>query len=119
MPISEEVLNQIKCCLFNDGHIAVEPILVSCGAIGCKQCVLDSNIEEIDCFSCKVKHETDDLKKSPVMRPIENIVKSNVSDLLEYVKINLNQTAKLLEGKIEIFYLLREFIVFINRKWFD
>ena len=98
MPISEEVLNHIKCCLYNDGHIAVEPILLSCGAIGCKQCVSRSRSEEIECFSCKQKHETDDLKKSLVIRPIENIVKSYVSDLLEYVKINLDKTASLLEG---------------------
>ena len=98
MPIPEDVFNQVKCCLFNDDHVAVEPITVSCGAIGCKQCVSTSESEEIECFSCKQKHETDDLKKSLVIRPIENIVKSYVSDLLEYVKINLDKTASLLEG---------------------
>ena len=98
MPIPEEVLNVMKCCFLNDGHIAIEPILVGCGAIGCKQCVLRSNIEEIDCNSCKEKHRTNDLKNIPVIKPYENLVKSYVSDLFEYVKVNLDKTASSLEG---------------------
>ncbi len=78
MPIPGEVLNEIKCCFFNDGHIAIEPIPLSCGAFGCKQCLLTSNKEEIDCYSCKGKHKMQDLKKS-----FENLVKSYVSDLFE------------------------------------
>jgi hypothetical protein len=105
MPIPEEVLNEIKCCFFNDGHIAIEPILVSCGATGCKQCVESSKIEEIDCYGCKGKHRTQDLKDNPVIKSIENIVKSFVSDLFEYVKISLDKTASSFEGKIEIFHL--------------
>ena len=120
MPIAEEILNQIKCCFYNDGHIAIEPIKVTCGAIGCKQCVLTSTSEEIECFSCKGKHKTQDLKNTPVIiYSVENLVNSNVSDLLEYVKINLNQTAKLLEGKKEIFCLLGKLIVAINSRWID
>jgi hypothetical protein len=101
MPIAEEVLNVMKCCLFNDGYIAIEPISVSCGATGCKQCLLNSNIEEIDCYSCKGKHKTQDLKNIPVFKSFENLVKSYVSVLFEYVKVNLGKTASLLEGKIE------------------
>jgi hypothetical protein len=91
----------MKCCLFNDGHIAIEPIQVSCGAIGCKQCLLNSNIEEIDCYSCKGKHKTQDLNNTPVIKSVENLVKSYVSDLFEYVKGNLDKTTSSLEGKIE------------------
>jgi hypothetical protein len=101
MPIPEEVLNEIKCCLLNDGHIAIEPILVSCGAIGCKQCILRSDIEEIDCYSCRGKHRTQELKNTPVIKKVENLVKSYFSDLFEYVKENLDKTASSLEGKIE------------------
>jgi hypothetical protein len=84
MPIPEEILNGMKCCFFNDGHIAIEPIPVSCGAIGCKQCLLKSNIEEIDCYSCKEKHKTQDLKNTPVFKSVENLVKYKVSDLNMY-----------------------------------
>jgi hypothetical protein len=101
MSIPEEVLKVMKCCLLNDGHIAIDPILVSCGATGCKQCLLRSNIEEIDCYSCKGKHRTKDLINTPVIKQNENLVKSYVSDLFEYVKVNLDKTASSLEGKIE------------------
>ncbi len=57
----------MKCCSLNDGHISIEPILVSCGAIGCKQCLLNSNIEEIGCNSCKGKHRKQDSKNTPLL----------------------------------------------------
>ena len=101
MPIAEEVLNEMKCCLFNDGHIAIEPILVSCGNTGFKQCLLNSNNEEIHCYSCKGKHRKQDLINIPVFKSFENLVKYYVSDLFEYVKVNLDKTASSLEGKIE------------------
>ena len=100
MSTPENYLNQMKCCLFNDGHIAIEPITVSCGAIGCKQCVSRSESEEIECFSCKANHKTQDLRNAPVVKPVENIIKFYVSDLFEYVKVSLEKTASLLEGKI-------------------
>jgi hypothetical protein len=106
MPIPEEILNGMKCCFFNDGHIAIEPIPLSCGAIGCKQCLLKSNIEEIDCYCCKEKHKTQDLKNTTVIKPVENLVKTYVSDLFEYVKVNLDKTASSLEGKIEKIFSL-------------
>jgi hypothetical protein len=110
MPIPDEVLNLMKCCFSNDGHIAIEPIPVSCGATGCEQCLLNSNIEEIDCFSCKGKHRKQDLINIPVFKTVENLVKSYVSDLFEYVKVNLDKTMSSLEGKIERYiYLLINF----------
>jgi hypothetical protein len=116
MPIPESVLDGIKCCFYNDGHIAIEPILASCGAIGCKQCLLRSNIEEIDCYSCKEKHRTQDLKNTPVIKSIENIIKSFVSDLFEYVKINLDKTTSSLEGKRNILFNSFKFNRLTNRR---
>jgi hypothetical protein len=101
MPIAEEVLNVMKCCLLNDGHIAIIPILLSCGAIGCKQCILRSNNEEIDCYSCKGKHRTENFKNTPVIKQVENLVKYYVSGLFEFVKVNLDKTTSSLEGKNE------------------
>jgi hypothetical protein len=74
MPIAEEVLNEMKCCLFNDGNIAIEPIKVSCGAIGCKQCILRSNNVEIDCYSCKGKHRTKNYSGSKTSRKFSKIL---------------------------------------------
>jgi hypothetical protein len=101
MPIPEEVLNGMKCCFLNDGHFAIEPIPVSCGATGCKQCLLRSNIEEIYCYCYKGKHKMQDLKNASVIKQVENLVKSHISDLFEYVKGILDKTASSLEGKID------------------
>jgi actin-like ATPase involved in cell morphogenesis len=60
-----------------------------------------SNKEEIDCYSCKGKHRTQDLSNTPVIKHVEDLVKSHVSDLFEYVKKNLDKTASSLEGDIE------------------
>jgi hypothetical protein len=59
---------------------------------------LTSSFEEIDCYSCKGKHKTQDLKNIPVFKSLEHLVKSYVSDLFEYVKVNLDKTASSLEG---------------------
>ena len=52
MEIPETCLNQLKCCAFNDGHIAIEPVLVKCGANACKECIKSTKGEVIKCFNC-------------------------------------------------------------------
>ena len=99
MSVQKELLNELKCCFFNDGHIAIEPILVSCGAIGCKECIRSSKIEEMECYSCKGQHSTKDLNNVPVIKSYENIVKLFASDLFEYSKENLEKNIDLLKGK--------------------
>ena len=98
MPIPQEVLSELKCCFFNDGHIAIEPILASCGATGCKECITSSKMEEIECYSCKGKHSAIDLKNMPGINSIENIVKSFANDLIEYSNENLEKNTDLLKG---------------------
>ena len=98
--IREEELKKIKCCFYNDGHIAIEPILVSCGATGCKECVHGAKEESIHCNSCKRKHEKKDLINQQKLVDVENIVNSNLNDLFEYVKMNLEKTSDLLKGNI-------------------
>ena len=99
MPIQQGVLNALKCCFLNDDHIAIEPIAVSCGAIGCKECIISSKTEEIECYSCKGKHSARDLKNIPVIKSNESLVNLYASDLFEYVKENLEKTTVLLKGK--------------------
>ncbi len=52
-----------------------------------------------DCYSCKGKYKSQDLKNIPVFKSFENLVKSYVSDLFDYVKVNLDKTSSSLEGK--------------------
>ena len=107
MPIEKEILSKFTCCFLNDDHIAIEPILVSCGAIGCKECIRSSKTEEIECFSCKEKHKTNDLKNMPGVKAMEDMVKLLASDLFEYAKVNLEKVSNLLKGKIILYFSSR------------
>ena len=68
MPIPIEVLKELKCCFFNDGHIAIEPISVICGSTGCKDCIMSSKTEELDCYNCKSKRKTKELQNEQVIK---------------------------------------------------
>ena len=98
MPISETLLNQLKCCFSNDEHVAFEPINVSCGAICCRECIDSSNIEELDCSSCRGKHQKKDLKDKKVIKAVETMMNFFLNDLLDYVKNNLEKVSNLTKG---------------------
>ena len=83
MPLPEAVINQLKCCAFNDGHIAIEPVLVKCGANACKECVKG---EVIYCYTCNGTHETKDSINSPIIKSSESMVQYFLNDLFEYTK---------------------------------
>ena len=98
MPIPESVLNQMKCSFFNDGHIAIEPIQLKCGATACKECVNDATEKKIDCKSCKEKHEKKDLISIPVNKVAETLVHNFLEDLFEYVKIEYEKIRAAIKG---------------------
>ena len=68
MAIPEAFLNQMKCCAFDDGHIAIEPVLVKCGANACRECIKSTKGEVIKCFNCNGTHETKDSINSPIIK---------------------------------------------------
>ena len=65
--------------------------------MGCRECIATSKTEEIKCYSCEGKHSIKELKNTPIIKAFENLVKSNITDLFEYVKINLAKTSSSLE----------------------
>lgn len=87
MPLPEVVLNQLKCCFFNDGHIAIQPLIVECGANTCKSCINEANEEKIHCYNCNKTHEKN------ISRPINNLSESMLQvylkDLFKYVEETL------------------------------
>ena len=98
MPIPEAILNQMKCCFLNDGHIAVEPIIVNCGANACQKCVIDSTEDIIKCFSCKENHTKKDIIKYPTNKLAESMVQTFLNDLFEYVDTILEKSALSVKG---------------------
>ena len=86
MPIPEAILNQLKFCLSNDGHIVIEPILVSCGSSVCKKCLIASKDEAIKCVSCNENHKKSDLIKGPINKVASSMVQTFLNDLFDYVE---------------------------------
>ena len=96
MPLPEAVINQFKCCAFNDGHITIEPVLVKCGANACKECLTTAKGEVINCYNCNGTHETKDSIDSPINKSSETIVQYFLNDFFEYSK----ETMKTITSKL-------------------
>ena len=99
MPIQEELLNQIKCCLGIDGHICIKPIVFECGGNACKDCVNEADIELIKCYNCNQEHEKKDLTRAPLNKLAETLIKLNLTDLFKYVDHKLANATGYLTGK--------------------
>jgi hypothetical protein len=83
MSIPETLLAQMKCCLAQDYHVTIEPILLKCGANACKDCINSSNNDDMICFSCNDKHEKKSLKNAPINKMAESVVRFFLKDLFE------------------------------------
>ncbi len=59
----EDIFNQMKCCLCDDGHIVVEPVFLKCCFNACKKCITNSTVALIPCFGCNNTHEKKELKR--------------------------------------------------------
>jgi acetate kinase len=101
MPIDESLINSIKCCLHEDQHIVLDPVLViECQSSACKQCILDSKEKNIYCFVCKNKHEKKKLLNAPSTNKfVERFIKCSLNDLFEYVDEKLKESFKSLTSK--------------------
>ena len=98
MSIQDSVLNRMICCLFNDDHIALEPVQVQCGGTACRQCISTSEEEILKCYSCKGHHRKKDLMNIPVNRVAESVVHSFLDGIFEYVNNTLENTKRAMKG---------------------
>ena len=108
MTIYEDILNQLKCCAFNDGHIAIEPVLVKCGAYICKECIKTASV--INCYNCNDTHETKDLINSPIIKLSESMVQYYLNDLLEYAKKTMKTICSKLSSISSLIYQLKSYL---------
>ena len=99
MSIPEALLNQMKCCLFDDGHIAIEPIQISCGANACKQCINSINDEIKHCYSCNQTHEKKDIIYTSINKLAESLLQIFLSDVCKYVEKKLESASFAIKGK--------------------
>jgi hypothetical protein len=98
MPIPENILKQIKCCLYDDGHIVHEPVLFKCGANACKKCVSDSIDDKIKCFFCNDQHKKKDLLNATNNKMVESVITLFLDDLFHDLNKKLESTTVLLKG---------------------
>jgi hypothetical protein len=89
MPIPEDLLNQIKCCLNKDSHIVHEPVLLKCGFNACKMCCSDPDTSTVKCFSCHTFHHKTEISNAPNNEAINSIIQTYLKDL--YQDLNLKQ----------------------------
>jgi hypothetical protein len=106
MPIPEDILNQIKCCLNDDGHFVQEPILLKCGANACKKCVLYSTNSILKCYSCNLNHEKNDFINSPINKMVESVINLFSTDLFQYLEEKIEYTTGLFFNGLPFFFLL-------------
>jgi hypothetical protein len=99
MPIPQELLNQLKCCLSDDGHISVDAVVFECGGNACKICVSELLFESNKCYSCDQIHEKKDLIKSPSNTLAKTLIKLNLNELFEYLDDKFREVNECLKGK--------------------
>ena len=105
MSLTEDILYQIKCCLSNDGHIIIDPVILQCKGNACKECLVDSKEEVISCYSCNGKHEKKDLVNSAGNTAAETLVQSLIGDLFEYTDKRIEKITENFKSK---FYLVTQ-----------
>jgi hypothetical protein len=106
MPIPEDILKQMKCCLSDDGHIVHEPVLLNCGANACIKCVNDLTITKIKCCSCNGTHEKNDLLNAPKNKFVESFTLSFLPDLFHDLNAKLKTTDELLKGFNLLYFIV-------------
>jgi hypothetical protein len=107
MSIPKEVLNKIRCCLFDDGHIVIEPVVLKCGANACIKCFDNSTVTKIKCFGCNETHKKNDLLNAAETDSeiVDSLIHSFLPDLFEDLKNKLETTAELLKSLFLLYVL--------------
>jgi hypothetical protein len=109
MPLNHIILDQLKCCLSNDGHIIIQPVLLKCGGNACQECFQNSDKLEIKCYCCNKNHLKKDLLDSPFNKIADLLVQTSLKDLFEYLEINMKSTIDSLKGFFYFNYFKRFF----------
>jgi hypothetical protein len=103
MPIKEEMLKGLKCCLSEDGHFIYEPITLKCGANACRKCIQeDSERNKIKCYNCKDFHDKQDYWNSGVNVLVKNVINLFLNDLIQDLEDKLRLTEQELKGILTI-----------------
>jgi hypothetical protein len=102
--IPDYVLNEIKCCLHEDQHILLEPVILKCGGNACKGCINDINKSSFKCFKCNLNHNKNDFIEN---KSIESLIRFVMKDLSKNIDDEIKSMKGLMSGlsKLNIFIL--------------
>jgi hypothetical protein len=96
MPIPEDVLNQIECCLKGDGHIVHEPVVLKCGHNACRKCCSDPDVSTVKCFNCQKPYDKNELLNAPNNKAIDSIIQIHLNDLFQDLKLETIKSLNLI-----------------------
>ena len=88
MPLEEKLLENLKCCLHDDGHVVIEPLQLKCGGVACQTCVTDKKATTTKCFECKKEHSENDFINTSPNKIAQILIEVNVKDIFKYLKEN-------------------------------
>ena len=109
MSLPDYVLNEITCCLNDDQHILLEPVLLKCGGNACKECINDPNRSSVKCLKCHSIHLRNDFTDCKVA---ESLIRYVLKDLSKNLDNEIQSMKDLLKG------LLYSFIINFNLNFF-
>ena len=99
MSIQKNIIDEIKCCLDQDGHYVQEPILLTCGGNACKRCRnVSQSVKYVKCYSCKQQHNKSDYKDATINKMMETFINFHLSDLDQELNANLLSLKDSLKG---------------------
>ena len=99
MTISKKIMKEITCCLSNDEHVVIEPIILECGSNACKKCINEIN-QFSQCYRCNKTHEKEKSLKLPFNKLATVVVETFLPDLFKNLEIELKTVTDSLKGKI-------------------
>jgi len=100
MKLLEEFLNQYKCSLTNDDHVAIEPVILSCNFNACKQCILESKKPIMYCHGCNNTHFKKELLNAKLNKQAETVTQQFLPELLEYFECEIKSVSESIQGNL-------------------
>ena len=98
MPIPENILSDLKCCIKSDYHYAYEPILLKCGSNACKNCITEASNAKVKCYGCGDNHDIKDYLDSKINKIAKTISITFLNDLIQNLNSRLSKLESFLKG---------------------
>ena len=115
--VPDEILKTIQCSLSMKQHISNDPVLLACGHIACRRCVVSHKNQEFTCFLCNKKHVIEHPESLVTVRAAEIIIESYIKELFSMSENDLRNTVDLFEGKIGCLILWQGYSVVVGTTW--